>query len=87
VLKPAWGGLSQSSVTPARSYWLRWCRGFLSLTGCSTPGHRRSAAAIEKTFNRLAEHELDAANLRTARRALPTGRLSRRFARALAARP
>jgi len=59
-LTPAWDGLSQSSVTRARSHRPRGCRGFLSLTGCSTPGHRRSAAPIEKTFNRLADHQLGA---------------------------
>lgn len=39
-----------------------------------------AARSSAMTFNRLADHQLDAANPRTAGRALPAGRLSRRFA-------
>ncbi len=43
--------------------------------GVAMAGARTAAMA----FNRLADHEIDAANPRTAGRALPAGRLSRRF--------
>lgn len=39
-----------------------------------------SARTAAMAFNRLADHQIDAANPRTAGRALPAGRLSRRFA-------
>lgn len=39
-----------------------------------------SARTAAMTFNRLADQDIDAKNPRTARRALPAGRLSRRFA-------
>ena len=39
-----------------------------------------AARTAAMTFNRLADQEIDAANPRTAGRALPAGRLSRRFA-------
>lgn len=44
-----------------------------------------AARSAAMTFNRLADHQLDAANPRTAGRALPAGRLSRRFAWAVTA--
>ena len=39
-----------------------------------------SARTAAMAFNRLVDHQIDAANTRTAGRALPAGRLSRRFA-------
>ena len=39
-----------------------------------------AARTAAMSFNRLADHHIDAANPRTANRALPAGRLSRRFA-------
>jgi 4-hydroxybenzoate polyprenyltransferase len=39
-----------------------------------------SARTAAMAFNRLADHEIDAANPRTADRSLPAGRLDRRFA-------
>ena len=39
-----------------------------------------SARTSAMAFNRLADHEIDAANPRTATRSLPAGRLDRRFA-------
>ncbi len=53
--------------------WPRW-RVLLWIVVCMVAA--RSAAMA---FNRLADHELDAANPRTARRALPKGELTRGF--------
>jgi 4-hydroxybenzoate polyprenyltransferase len=44
-----------------------------------------SARTAAMSFNRLADHHIDADNPRTAARALPAGRLSRRFAWAVTA--
>lgn len=44
-----------------------------------------AARTAAMSFNRLADHHIDAANPRTANRSLPAGRLSRRFTWALTA--
>ena len=56
--------------------WRVWAWGLVAMVAGRT-------AAM--TFNRLADHHLDAVNPRTQRRALPAGRLSRRFAWAVTA--
>jgi 4-hydroxybenzoate polyprenyltransferase len=68
-----------AAATAAEPGWLAprvWAWGLVAMIAART-------AAM--TFNRLADHELDAANPRTAGRALPAGRVSRRFAWAVTA--
>ena len=60
-----------TAADPGWPPWRVWAWGLVAMVAART-------AAM--TFNRLADHHLDAANPRTARRALPAGRLSRRFA-------
>jgi 4-hydroxybenzoate polyprenyltransferase len=59
-----------SATAPGWPSWATWF-----WVGVAMVAARTAAMA----FNRLADHPLDAANPRTSRRALPAGRLSRRF--------
>jgi 4-hydroxybenzoate polyprenyltransferase len=63
-----------SLITAADPGWPTWRAWFWVVVAMV------SARTAAMAYNRLADHEFDAANPRTAGRSLPAGRLSRRFA-------